>query len=150
MPRKGERQKKDYVYLTRQEFKDWINKKKFLEYARVHLNLYGTPKDFVTTQIKKGYDVLLDIDVQGGRTLMKKFPDAVFIFLMPPSTRELARRLAKRAADSKTTIKTRLHIARKELFDAQHYDYIVLNQDLGKAVELIRSVIAAERCKRDT
>lgn len=147
-PRPGEKNRRHYIFLKPREFRRWIRQGKFIEHARVHENLYGTPRRYLETQLKKGYDVILDIDVQGGRNLMREFPDEVFIFVAAPSMDELSRRLRMRGADSSTIIKKRLVVARKEMKQAKHYNYLVGNQDLARTVDMVRTIIKVERYKR--
>lgn len=147
-PRNSEKNNKDYIFLTPKQFGQWVLENKFIEYARVHNNFYGTPRSFVENQLKKGYDVLLDVDVQGGHSLMKKFSDGVFVFVKPPSIQELGRRLKNRGSDSEETIKHRLIVASKELHHAKHYAYQVINEELADAVKSVSVIIAKERLKR--
>ncbi len=147
-PRKGERNRHDYIFISRKQFENWIKKGKFLEYARVHQNLYGTPKEFIFSNLRRGFDVMLDIDVQGARTLRKRFSNGVFIFVAPPSIEELSNRLRKRGADSPLTIQQRLNVARRELKERKKYNYIIFNDNINEAVDLFMSIIKFERYKR--
>ncbi len=147
-PRPGEHDRRDYIFLKPGEFQRWIKEGKFLEYARVHENLYGTPRRYVASQLAQGHDIILDIDVKGGRNLMREFPDDLFIFIAAPSMDELARRLRIRGADSAPVIKKRLAVARKEMKQAQHYDYFVCNHQLGRTVATVRTIITVERFRR--
>jgi guanylate kinase len=122
-------------------------RKQFAEWARVHGYLYGTPRKPLDRRIATGCDMLLDIDVQGARKIKKRYPEAVSIFLLPPSMRELRRRLASRATDTKAIISRRLANARGEIRSIIYYDYFVVNQEVGQAVEDLKSIVQAERAK---
>ena len=125
-----------------------MNEDALLEYARVNGgNLYGTPKQWVEETRAKGTDVILKIDVQGGITIRTKVPDAVLVFLEPPSLAELERRLRARSTETEDQIKVRLLDARNELAQKVHYDYAVLNDDVTLAADLLRCVILAKRCR---
>lgn len=143
-PRRGEKNKKDYYFLSREAFKKEIKKGALLEWEENFGQLYGTPKRFVLGKIKKGKNLLLSIDVKGAMQVKKKFTDGVFIFVKPPSLKELSRRLKNRHTDGRAEIKRRLKIAKKELGFAPRYDYIVINKNLGKAVSRIISIIKKE------
>ena len=145
--RKGERNKKDYYFVTEKEFKKHISRGGFLEWAKNFRNFYGTPRRFVEDSIKKGKDVILAIDVKGAMQIRKAVPAAVLIFVVPPSRRELRRRLRKRNTEHKTSISTRLKVAGKEMTYIPKYDYVVVNDSIEKAVGKLRTIIAAERCK---
>jgi guanylate kinase len=147
-PRPGEIDGKDYFFLSKEEFKKKIEEGMFLEYAVIHGNYYGTPKDEVLKEINKGNDVLLVIDVQGMRQIKKNFPDVVTIFLIPPSFEELIKRMKKRG-DSEEEIKKRIETAKKELPAWVEYDYIVINDIIDKAKENLKHIIFANRLKKD-
>jgi guanylate kinase len=136
----------DYFYISKQEFKERIKEKEFLEYAEIYGEYYGTSKDYVDKILKDGKHVILVIDVQGAKKIKKLIP-AVFIFLMPPSIEELKRRLCKRNTDSEGKIKERLRGAEAEIQEAKYYDYIVVNDDLDVAYDTLRSIIIAEENK---
>ncbi len=147
-PRPGEIDGKDYFFLSKEEFEKKIEEGMFLEYAVIHGNYYGTPKDEVLKEINKGNDVLLVIDVQGMRQIKKNFSDVVTIFLIPPSFEELIRRMKKRG-DSEEEIKKRIETAKKELPAWVEYDYIVINDIIDKAKENLKHIIFANRLKKD-
>lgn len=146
--RPGEIQGRDYFFVTAKEF-DAIRKKKgFLEWANVFGRFYGTPKQQVEEHTRRGYDVLLLIDVQGAKQVKKTKPDAVFIFLVPPSKEELKRRLMKRGTESSAEINRRFKVATtelQELNDLKLCDYRIVNRDIPVAYEVLRSIIRAER-----
>ncbi len=147
-PRPGESNGREYPFVDRSTFEAMRADQAFLEWAEVHGNLYGTSRAAIEAQQAKGIDVFLDIDVQGARQLRDcGHPGAVFLFLAPPSWAELERRLRGRGTDPEETVQLRLHNARHEMEDADRYDYLVINDQLDEAVEVLRAVIIAERCK---
>ena len=141
--RAGEKENVDYYFTTRAKFKELISKNRLAEWAIVHGHYYGTLKP----TLRKNHPVLLDIDVQGGRQIKKAFPEAILIFILPPSFKELKRRLVKRHTDDIREINRRLKNARKELRSRKYYDYAVVNKDLNKAVKDIAAIIKAERLR---
>ena len=145
-PRPGEKNGVDYFFLSKEEFERKIKEGAFLEYAVVHGNYYGTPKEEVLKEINKGNDVLLVIDVQGMRQIKRNFEEVVTIFLIPPSFEELINRMKKRG-DSEEEIKKRLETAKKELKAWREYDYIVINDIIEKAKEDLKKIILANRLK---
>jgi guanylate kinase len=146
-PRPGESEGNPYFFVSVADFREMVERDEFLEYARVNGNLYGTPHRWVEEQRTKGIDVLLKIDVQGGLTVRTKMRDAVLIFLMPPSVDELERRLRDRMTETEEQITTRLLDARSELQQIPNYDYAVMNDDVGRASDLLRAIFLAERCR---
>ena len=145
--RKGERNGREYIFLTERTFEKWIAQNKFIEHARVHGNLYGTPRKFLIDSLNKGRDVLMDVDVQGGKSLMKEFPDGIMIFILPPNYAELRKRLINRRTDHLHIIKSRLRRARQELRYKKDYDYTVVNRDLNRTVRQIIKIINSEKMK---
>ena len=149
-PRVGEHNRKDYFFATKKEFLTKKNKGGFLECANVFGHFYGTPKKEVEQYIRRGLGVLLLIDVQGAKQVKEARPDAVFIFLAPPSKEELRRRLEKRGTESKKEIQKRLHVATKELKelnDPALCDYRIVNRNISTAREVLKAIIKAERTK---
>lgn len=146
-PRDGERNGRDYFFVSEKEFDAVRKKDGFLEHARVFGQAYGTPRAFVESQRRSGKDVLLLIDVQGARQVKKNLKDAIRVFVMPPSMEELRRRLEKRSTDAPEEIQRRLKMAQREMREAAQYNYVVLNLDLAKAVDELRAIILAERLK---
>lgn len=146
-PRPGETPGVDYVFVSPDEFQRMVEGDEFLEHARVHLDSYGSPLAPVMETRRKGLDALLKIDVQGGLVARKRAPDAVLIFIAPPSLEELERRLRDRYTDSETAIAQRLSDARKEIEHIPMYDYLVVNDEVESAVEEIRCIIIAERAR---
>ncbi len=146
--RKGEVDGVDYYFVSRERFKELIEQDHFVEWAEVYGNYYGTPWSELKKAEEEGYDLLLEIDVQGGARIKEAFPDAVMIFLVPPSLEELERRLKSRGRDSEEEIRRRLDVARREFQFMDRYDYIVENRELREAVERVKCIIEAERHKR--
>ena len=148
-PRPGEVNGKDYFFVDRETFERMIEEGDFLEWAEVYGNLYGTSKSQVLKALNEGKDILLDIDTQGALQVKRNFPEAVLIFILPPSFKELERRLRSRGTDDEETIERRLKIARVEVERAPLYDYIVVNDRLEKAYEKLKSIVIAEKCRTE-
>ena len=148
-PRPGEKPGVDYIFLSKEEFEKGIKEGRFLEYANVYGNYYGTPRDQVERNLEEGYDSLLVIDVQGAFRVKNLYPDAVSIFLLPPSLEELKRRMISRGYRD-ANAQVRLETARKEIPCARSFDYVIINDFVDKAVEQVRSVILASRCERES
>ncbi|NLV75733.1 MAG: guanylate kinase [Tissierellia bacterium] len=146
-PRIGEVDGKNYFFIDKEKFDSMVARGEFLEYANVHNNSYGTPKKFVIDNIGKGEIVLLEIDVQGALQIKSVYPEAVFIFILPPSMEELKNRIIKRGTETKKDIDIRLKNALKELKFVDEYDYFVINDKVSDAVENIEAIITAERLK---
>jgi guanylate kinase len=148
-PRPGEKDGEDYHFVTNDQFSRMVEQQEFAEWAVVHGNRYGTAIKTVDQAIEQGKDTLFDIDYQGGRQIRQKWPnDSVLCFILPPSVEELERRLRRRATDSEETIARRLAVAHKELFHYTDYDYLVVNDQLEKAFDELRSIYIAARCDR--
>lgn len=147
LPRNGETDGVSYYFVSREKFSRMIEGDEFLEWARVYDNFYGTPRLPVEETLARGKDVLLEIDVQGGLQVKSKLPEAVLIFLLPPSWKELEARLAGRGSESPEEVQKRLQWAKRELQSLSLYDYAVVNERVEKAVEQIRSIITAEKCR---
>jgi guanylate kinase len=145
--RPGELNGRDYRFLTEPEFNTLRSHGQFAEWAKVHDYFYGTPRKPLDRNIRAGRDVLLDIDVQGARKIKKTYPQAVSIFLLPPSLKELQRRLAARGTDGRETIRRRLVNARGEIGEIMHYDYFVVNREVTEAIQALGSIVEAERAK---
>lgn len=145
--RNGEVHGQDYFFLTEDEFKAHIERDEFAEWAIVHKNFYGTPLGFIIHQLESGYSVVMDIDIQGARLARQKYPDAVCIFVVPPSLEILEKRLRKRATDSEEVIQRRLVEARQELKAVDEYDYIVVNRELEASIRTVEAIIMAEQCR---
>jgi len=143
--RPGESNGRDYYFLPKREFKRLIARNKFLEWTNNFGDLYGTPKDFVSKAIFNGKDIILSIDVKGAMQVKKMRKDAALIFLSPPSFKLLKNRLKARRTENKRTMSRRLKVAKKELTYLNRYDYIIVNDNLTKAVNTLKSIIIAER-----
>lgn len=139
----------DYYFVSKEEFENKIAKGDFLEYAEVHGNYYGTPKDMVEKSLKAGEDIILEIDIQGALKVKETMPEGIFIFIMPPSMRELRDRLVKRNTETKEKIIERFRNAYKEINEVTKYNYIVINDEIDVAVEKVKSIILAEKCRVD-
>ena len=145
--RPGEIEGVSYFFKTHEEFEKMIEEDKFLEYAKVHDNYYGTPKDFVEEKINEGKIVILEIDVQGALNVKKNIDNGVYIFLAPPSLSELKNRIVNRGTETESDINLRMHNARKELSYIKDYDYLVVNDHLNSAINLVNEIINAEKHK---
>ena len=146
-PRPGEEDGVHYHFLDVDTFRQWIANDEFLEYAEFVGNFYGTPRRFVDEAMERGEDVILDIEVQGAIQVTSKRPDAVRIFIAPPSWAELERRLTERGTDSRDKIQKRLLRAKVEFQTAHTYDYFVINDTVENAVEELNAIMTAEHCK---
>ena len=145
--RAGEIHGRDYYFVRSTKFAAMKAKGDFAEWAKVHDFFYATPRRPLDQCVRDGQDILLDIDVQGARKIKRKYPRAVSIFLLPPSWRELQRRLARRGTDRKETIRRRLVNARGEIRKIIKYDYYVVNCEVKTSMELLKSIVEAERAK---
>lgn len=147
--RKGEEDGINYFYLTKEEFENKIKNNDFLEYAIYNNNYYGTPLYKIEENLNKGIDVVLVIEVQGALKVKKIYPDAIFIFILPPSMEELKNRLIKRGTESTEKILERFKTAYKEINEISKYNYVIVNNILDEAVSKLQSIIVAERCRVD-
>lgn len=143
--RQGEEEGKNYFFRTHEEFNELIEKDRLLEWAEFVGNKYGTPKDFVFEKLKSGYDVLLEIEVQGAIQVKDKFSDAVMIFLVPPSLSELEHRLRNRNTETDKKIKLRLSKAKDEMQQTELFDHIVINDDAIRAAKEVKNLILSLR-----
>ena len=146
-PRKGEKDGVDYFFVKRDEFESKIAEGEFLEYATVYDNYYGTRRGFIESRLDAGKDIILDIDVQGAINVMSKKYPAVYIYIIPPTMGELRKRLEGRKSDSWDVIENRLSKAAEETGFYSEYDYIVVNDNLDGAVDVMRAIILAEKCR---
>jgi guanylate kinase len=144
-PRAAETEGRDYRFLSRSEFDKMLERDQFLEWAQVHGQSYGTPREPIESRLKEGRDVLLDLDTQGAIQLKALFPEAVLIFIKPPSLEELRKRLTTRATDSEDVIARRIERAEHEIEQSSHYDYVVENRDLAEARSRLQDIIASRR-----
>jgi guanylate kinase len=148
-PRTGEVDGVDYFFRTREEFEDLIENGKLLEYAEFVDNYYGTPVDYVRQTLDNGKDVFLEIEVKGARQVREKFPEGLFIFLMPPSLTELKNRIVTRGTETDDIIHNRMLTAREEIEMMELYDYVVENDQVELACERIKAIVTAEHCRRE-
>jgi guanylate kinase len=146
VPRPEEQEGIDYIFITRDEFEAMEREGKFIEWAQVHGDLYGTPRANLD-KLQHGEDLVLEIDTQGARKIREEFNDRVLIFIRPLSLEVLEERLRSRGGDSEEAIQARLHNAQKELDQMAWYDYIVVNDEIEEATRQLASIIIAERCK---
>lgn len=146
-PRQGEKEGREYFFISENKFVTMKKANKFLECAKVHGYWYGTPKDFIEKKLKAGHDILFDVDVQGGKEIKKIFPETVLIFVFPPSLAILESRLRNRRQDNETAIQKRLRAAQSEIDSAKNYDYLILNEQVPQAVNQLKCIITAERSR---
>ena len=142
-PREGERDGEDYFFVSREHFEQMIEENKLVEYAQYVGNYYGTPKAYVTSGMEAGKDVLLEIEIQGALKIKQKFPEAVLIFVTPPSAEELRRRLVKRGTEPVETINARLSRAAKEAEGIEDYDFLLVNDEIDECVDRMHGLIQA-------
>jgi len=146
-PRKGERNGREYFFFTVEEFREKIKKDFFAEWARVYGHYYGTPKKFLSLNLRKGRDVFLDLDVQGALKIKKRYPEATLIFISPPSIARLKERIIRRHQDNRRSIATRLANFAREMDKQKYYDYLIVNDNLSTALEQLKSIIVSEKLK---
>ncbi len=146
-PRPGEQDGREYYFVTREKFLEMRAENALLESAEYCGNFYGTPRAPIEAWLEEGYDVFLEIEVQGGAQVQKLEPDSVGIFILPPSIEELARRLRGRGTETEDVVQNRLAAAKRELCAAEHYAYAVVNDTVEAAIEKIDWILGAERCK---
>lgn len=144
--RKGETEGESYFFVDEAEFAK-LKDTTLIEYAEVHGYMYGTPKEFLIEQLESGYDVVLNIDVQGGMNVKKVFPEAVMIFILPPTFQTLQERIEKRGLAAGEDIEKRLDDARKEIEFARRYEYLVINEDIDAALGDLNAIVTAERAR---
>ena len=146
-PRPGEVDGREYFFIDAARFEQMVQNDELLEHAVYVGNYYGTPRKFVEDKLSAGESVFLDIEVQGARQVKEKMPDAIMIFLIPPSLGELKKRLESRGTETEETIKGRLARAREEYAEADFYDDIVVNDDIDTAANELLSILTAEKCR---
>jgi|SRR5690554_5836815 len=149
LPRKGEIDGIDYFFVSKEKFTQNINDGKLLEYAEFVGNYYGTPIDYVESRLSKGKEVVLEIEVQGAMQVREKMPDAVFVFIAPPSKKALRDRISKRATEPEKIINKRMEKAEREFGMAHKYDYIVVNDTVENAADRIMAIVRAEHAKTE-
>ena len=146
-PRVGEAEGSSYFFKTVENFKEMIAKDQLLEYAEVYGNYYGTPREFVMEQLDSGKDVLLEIDIQGALQVKKRFPEGIFVFVVPPSLEVLSERLHGRGTDTEEVIQKRLACTVDELGYAGEYDYVLVNHVAEAETAKLQNIIEAERSR---
>lgn len=146
-PRPGEVHGREYFFVTKEEFEDKIENDQLLEYARYVDNYYGTPKQWVEEQMEAGKNVILEIELQGAFQVREKIERAVLIFIMPPSMEELERRLRGRGSETEEQIRKRLDRAEEELAFVDQYDYVIVNEDVEKSVDMLYDIVCCEKQK---
>lgn len=149
-PRGEEKDGVDYNFISKDEFEQKIKNDKYLEYAIVHSNkYYGTPKEHIDELLSKGKNIILEIDIEGARKVNEKRPDAVFIFIMPPSMEILKKRLIGRKTETKEQIVERFKTAYKEINEVSKYNYVIVNDDIEESLLKMNSIIECEKCRVD-
>lgn len=146
-PRPNEVDGKDYFFIDPERYQKMLENDELLEHATYVTNSYGTPRRYVAEQMESGMNVLLDIEVQGARQVKEKMPDAVMIFIVPPSLEELKRRLTSRGTELTEVIEGRMNRARQEYAEADFYEYIIVNDDADRAAKELSAIITAEHCR---
>ena len=146
-PRPGEVDGREYFFVDFERFREMVENDELLEHAEYVTNCYGTPRAYVEQRLNEGMNVVLDIEVLGARQVRKKMPDAVLIFIAPPSIEELERRLRGRGTDTEAAIEGRLIRASQEFQEADFYDYLIVNDDVEKAAAKLNAIIEAEHCR---
>jgi len=146
-PRPGEVNGKDYHFISRDDFKQRIGQDEFVEWVENYGNFYGTSTGAIERVLNDGKDLLLDIEPRGAKAIKNRFPDAVFVFVLPPSLDELLRRLEKRGHESPAAIKNRFAQAESELKEVLWYDYLIFNEELEAAIGQMTAIYKAEKCK---
>ena len=147
--RPGDKEGVSYYFISREEFENKISNGDFLEYAEYNGNYYGTPKEHIEDKLKNGIDVILVIEVQGALKVKELVPEAIFIFIMPPSMSELGKRLVGRKTESKDKILNRFRTAYQEINAVSNYNYVVINDDIDKAVDKVSAILLSEKCRVD-
>ncbi|MDR1994680.1 guanylate kinase [Azonexus sp.] len=146
-PRPGEADGREYHFVDTATFRAMIDRQDFLEWAEVHGNFYGTSQKWIAERLATGADVLLEIDWQGAQQVRAQFPQAIGVFILPPSMEELARRLSERGTDSNEVVARRLAAAQAEMRHVGEFDYVIINNRLEQALEELRAVVRASRLR---
>jgi guanylate kinase len=148
-PRQGEEDGKDYYFVSEESFRDRISLGEFAEWEENYGCLYGTSANTMKTFLDKGFDLILDLESRGAKTLKKGYPGGVFIFILPPSIDELKKRLKRRGFESEQTVNKRMDKALDEIREIIWYDYVIVNDEIELAVDVLRSIYVAEKSKRE-
>jgi guanylate kinase len=146
-PRPGENDGRDYFFVTEEKFRSMVQAGDFAEWAEVHSHLYGTSRQALDNMVSNGIDVILDIDTQGAKQIKKTYEKALFLFILPPSLAVLEERLRNRRSDGGEEIRKRMRRAHEEIREYAMYDYIIINRDFDRALDELRSIIVAGRCR---
>ena len=146
-PKEGETDGKEYFFVTKEQFEKMRDERKLVEYAQYVNNYYGTPKEYVEQKMAEGKDVILEIEIQGALKVKKRFPDALLLFVTPPSAEELRRRLVGRGTETLEVINARLARAAEEASGMEAYDYLLINDDLDRCVEEMHQLIQLQHRK---
>jgi len=147
-PREGEQDGVDYKFINLETFMSYVEENKFLEWAKVHGNYYGTLESDVRKLLDEGHDVVLEIDVQGALQVKNKMPEAILVFIMPPSEEELVRRLDRRGTESDRELEERIRNAKREILESKRYDFIVVNDGLESAVKELEQIFKDVKTKK--
>lgn len=148
-PRPGEVNGRDYVFVDEKTFRRMIKKEAFIEWAENYGHLYGTPRKEVENYLRRGYDIMFDVDPRGARALKERYPGGVFVFVLPPSLEVLKRRLRGRGSESPEALKRRLEKATAEIKEVFWYDYVIFNRKIEESVDRLRAVYLAEKSRRE-
>ncbi|MDY2908093.1 MAG: guanylate kinase [Candidatus Faecimonas sp.] len=148
-PRAGEEHGREYYFYDREQFESMIANDQLIEWAEYVGNYYGTPKGSIREKLNEGIDVILEIEIEGASNIKKLVPEAIFIFILPPSLKTMVKRLKKRGTDSKEKIMERFHTAYKEINEVTKYNYVVVNDILEDAIDKVDAIIKAEKCRVD-
>lgn len=148
-PRPGDKEGETYYFLSKEEFEEMIRNNEFLEYAEYNGAYYGTPKKYIDDRLNSGIDVILEIEVQGALKVRELLPEAICIFILPPSMSELRRRLICRGTETKDKVLSRFKKAYQEINEVKDYNYVVVNDKVENAVQKIRSILIASKCSVD-
>lgn len=146
-PREGEVHGENYFFITKEEFKSMIDKGEFFEHAEIYGNYYGTPKSAIIEKLENGQNVILEIEMQGAKQVKEVYPEGVFIFVLPPSLRELKQRIVGRGTETEAEIEKRFGCAFEEINKIHDYDYFIINKDVQVSVKELENIILAETNK---
>ena len=147
--RNGEKSGREYFFVSEAEFDKNVREDFFAEYFKVHLYKYGTPRKPLDGVVKKGGVIILDVDVQGAAAIRREYPDSISIFVLPPSVRELRRRLRRRGTETDEQLRVRFENAKKEMKEYKKFPYTVINKDLQRAVDEVLAIITAHPCRTE-
>lgn len=146
-PREGEVEGVNYFFVTKEKFKGMIDNGELLEHAQIYDNFYGTPKAAILENLEQGYDVLLEIEMQGAKQIKEVYPEGVFIFILPPSLDELKNRIVGRGTETEEQINKRFGSAFEEICQIENYDYFIVNKDIDQSAKELSDMISAEKNK---